>query len=201
MCAYIWHSIYDTHPAASESHRSGPKSQSHLSAPKCSNSVRAFRKIVEKACPMMTETVVNVQEAPNNNAAKTNASTTTESPLGWIKVNVDYFKTIPGLLKIAEFGIIELTMGDPLEHATGLEKRELLAKMGGNDNPFDQKVFKRGAGTRACPNEIPSAFDSRLVGCICDEEASSIMWMWLHKGEPRRCECGHWFSLVHKAPV
>lgn len=92
-------------------------------------------------------------------------------------------------------------MGDPLEHATGLEKRELLAKVAGNDNPFDLKVIKRGPGTKLQPNEIPSAFDSRIVGCICEEEATSINWMWLHKGEPKRCECGYWFNLVHKAPV
>ncbi|GJQ80745.1 hypothetical protein Trydic_g9337 [Trypoxylus dichotomus] len=93
------------------------------------------------------------------------------------------------------------TMGDPLEHATGLEKRELLAKVAGTENPFDLKVIKRGAGTKAQPNEIPSAFDARIVGCICEEDATSVNWMWLHKGQPRRCDCGHWFSLVQKAPL
>ncbi|KAL7031541.1 hypothetical protein ACKWTF_007044 [Chironomus riparius] len=58
-------------------------------------------------------------------------------------------------------------MNDPLEHATGIEKRELLAKAAGNENPFDMKVFKRGPGTKESPNLIPSAFDARLVGCIC----------------------------------
>ncbi|ENN75948.1 cytochrome c oxidase subunit 5B, mitochondrial [Dendroctonus ponderosae] len=96
----------------------------------------------------------------------------------------------------------KVTLGDPIEHATGLEKRELLAKLAGNDDPFDaNKVFKRGAGTKAQPNEIPSAFDARLVGCVCEEGSTSINWMWLHKGEPKRCECGNWFTLVHKAPV
>lgn len=58
-------------------------------------------------------------------------------------------------------------MNDPTEHATGIEKREMLAKQAGNENPFDMKVFKRGAGTKDVPNLIPSAFDARLVGCIC----------------------------------
>lgn len=58
-------------------------------------------------------------------------------------------------------------MNDPLDHATGLEKRELLAKAAGNDDPFDMKVFKRGAGTKDQPNCVPSAFEARLVGCIC----------------------------------
>jgi hypothetical protein len=67
-------------------------------------------------------------------------------------------------LLIFSFSVV---MNDPLEHATGIEKRELLAKAAGNDNPFDMKVFKRGPGTKDTPNLIPSAFDARLVGCIC----------------------------------
>lgn len=51
----------------------------------------------------MTETVVNVQEAPNNNAAPNKPHGGNDQPLAWIKINVDYFKTTPGLLKIAEF--------------------------------------------------------------------------------------------------
>lgn len=49
---------------------------------------------------MMTETVVNVQEAPNNNAA--NKPQTSEQPLSWIKINLDYFKTTPGIIKLVE---------------------------------------------------------------------------------------------------
>lgn len=52
---------------------------------------------------MMTETVVTVQEAPNNNAANKQQAPQADSPLSWIKINVDYFRTLPGLLKIAEF--------------------------------------------------------------------------------------------------
>lgn len=72
-------------------------------------------------------------------------------------------------------------MSDPVDHATGIEKRELLAKLAGNDNPFDMKVFKRGPGTKENPNLIPSAFDARLVGCICEEDQTFVQWMWLHQ--------------------
>lgn len=72
-------------------------------------------------------------------------------------------------------------MTDSMDHATGLEKRELLAKAAGNDNPFDMKVFKRGPGTKENPNCIPSAFDARLVGCICEEDQTFVQWMWLHQ--------------------
>ncbi|KAL3287206.1 hypothetical protein HHI36_001683 [Cryptolaemus montrouzieri] len=95
----------------------------------------------------------------------------------------------------------KVTLGDPMEHATGLEKRELLAKAAGNPNPFDLCVIKQGPGTRERPTEVPSAFDARIIGCICEEDATSVNWMWLYKGQAKRCECGHWFNLVHKAPV
>ncbi len=58
-------------------------------------------------------------------------------------------------------------MNDPLEHATGIEKRELLAMQAGDDNPFDMKVFKRAEGSKDAPTLIPSAFDARIIGCIC----------------------------------
>ncbi|GJQ87356.1 hypothetical protein Trydic_g17402 [Trypoxylus dichotomus] len=92
-------------------------------------------------------------------------------------------------------------MGDPIELATGLEKRELLSKLAGNVNPFDMRMMKRGIGTKSQPNEIPSAFEERLVGCICEEEQAHINWMWLVEGMPRRCECGFWFKLVKTAPL
>ncbi|KAF6197820.1 hypothetical protein GE061_008787 [Apolygus lucorum] len=93
------------------------------------------------------------------------------------------------------------SMPDPIEHATGLEKRELLAKVAGNDNPFDLLVLKRGPGTKENPNQVPSAFDSRILGCVCEEDATAVNWMWLHQGAPKRCGCGHWFQLTYKAPV
>ncbi|GLH08601.1 hypothetical protein R5R35_005674 [Gryllus longicercus] len=93
-------------------------------------------------------------------------------------------------------------MPDPIEHATGLEKRELLARQTGNEDPFDMKVIKRSmSSTRDKPNTIPSAFESRIIGCICEEDATCINWMWLYKGQQTRCECGHWFKLVDKPPV
>ncbi|CAH1135860.1 unnamed protein product [Ceutorhynchus assimilis] len=90
---------------------------------------------------------------------------------------------------------------DPIDHATGPEKREMLALVAGNDNLWDMKKMRRGAGTRTQPNEIPSAYECRMVGCVCEDESCSINYMWLYKGHPKRCECGHWFQLVQKAPV
>lgn len=88
--------------------------------------------------------------------------------LGYI--NIDRLKDFYILLFLSSLDYFYITvLTDPLDHATGLEKRELLARAAGNDNPFDMKVFKRGPGTKENPNLIPSAFDARLVGCICKD--------------------------------
>ncbi|GBP38861.1 Cytochrome c oxidase subunit 5B, mitochondrial [Eumeta japonica] len=92
-------------------------------------------------------------------------------------------------------------MHDPLDHATGIEKRELIAHLCGNCDPFNLLAFKRGPGTRQCPNLVPSAFTMRLVACSCHPRSMSISYMWLHKDEPKRCYCGYWFELVYAAPL
>lgn len=59
-------------------------------------------------------------------------------------------------------------MNDPIEHATGLEKKELLALAAGNDDPYHMKAIKRGPSTKENPTMIPSAFDARIIGCVCE---------------------------------
>merc|ERR1711872_945657 len=87
-------------------------------------------------------------------------------------------------------------MADPLEHATGLERQEREAWAAGNPDPFDMRVYKRVAGDKTTPTLVPSFYAKRLVGCICEEDATAINWMWLERGETKRCECGYWFQLT-----
>ncbi|XP_041358954.1 cytochrome c oxidase subunit 5B, mitochondrial-like [Gigantopelta aegis] len=95
----------------------------------------------------------------------------------------------------------KVTMPDALGHAVGPERFELLAKLAGNEDPFEMSVKARAKGTFEEPTLIPSLFEKRLVGCICEEDALSINWMYLHKGEPKRCECGYWFKLEAMQPT
>merc|ERR1712039_380192 len=77
-------------------------------------------------------------------------------------------------------------MPDPVEHATGLEKYELLAKLAGNEEN---------------PTIINAMDNYRMVGCVCAEEDTNIKWTWLSEGAPKRCECGFWMELKsHPAP-
>jgi len=41
-------------------------------------------------------------------------------------------------------------------------------------------------------------FTTTLTG---EEDSVSISWMFLYKGEPKRCECGNWFKLVELDPA
>ncbi|CAH0384836.1 unnamed protein product [Bemisia tabaci] len=90
---------------------------------------------------------------------------------------------------------------DPLEFTTGLQKRIILAELAGNPDPFNVFARKRGPGTKEQPNEVPSAYEARIIGCVCDEDSSHIKWMWVFKGAPKRCMCGNWFKLVYAPPV
>ena len=61
--------------------------------------------------------------------------------------------------------------------------------------------IKRRESTKDDPILIPSAFDSRIIGCICEDDQTYVNWMWVHAGSPRRCECGFWFKLEKKTPI
>jgi len=87
-------------------------------------------------------------------------------------------------------------MPDGLGHSVGPERWELLTRLAGNEDPFEMNIKKRASGTRSDPTLIPSMYEKRLVGCICEEDAISIKWMFLVKGEPKRCHCGYWYKLV-----
>merc|ERR1712083_194978 len=70
-------------------------------------------------------------------------------------------------------------MPDGVEHATGLEKYELLAKQAGNLDPFFLKAIARGKGTKDEPNIVNAMDNYRMMGCVCNEEDTNIKWMWL----------------------
>merc|ERR1711981_1017664 len=76
-------------------------------------------------------------------------------------------------ISISAWRTKEWEMSDPLDHATGLEKYELLAKQAGNDDPFFMKVRSRGKGTKDDPNIVDALDNFRMVGCVCNEIASS----------------------------
>ncbi|CAF0848745.1 unnamed protein product [Didymodactylos carnosus] len=82
-----------------------------------------------------------------------------------------------------------------------LNKRrfEYAMKFKGYDDPWGMMPVKRLANSSPeNANLVPSAFDKRLIGCVCNEDVYHIKWMYVHKGEPKRCYCGHWFKVVER---
>jgi len=88
---------------------------------------------------------------------------------------------------------------DPIEHATGIEKKQLLAQLQGDDR-YEPKVFHMRAGTKEEPNLVPSHLEARLVGCVCSPDQQYVNYMWVRKEDPKRCSCGYWFKLVPAEP-
>lgn len=68
-------------------------------------------------------------------------------------------------------------------------------------DPFFTKAIQREPSTKDKPIMVPSAFESRMLGCVCEEDQTYICWMWLHAGNAKRCECGHWFKLKKITPI
>lgn len=89
---------------------------------------------------------------------------------------------------------------DPLEHATGREKKMLLARLAGDDR-YEPKVYYRAEqSTKEKPNLVPSHFPERIVGCMCEPDSGHVNFMMIRKGTPKRCECGHWFKAIDADP-
>ncbi|KAF7219604.1 cytochrome c oxidase subunit 5B2 [Nothobranchius furzeri] len=83
------------------------------------------------------------------------------------------------------------------EQATGLERRTLEALKQGKD-PYSILKPKHYTGTKEDPHIVPSINNKRLVGCLCEEDNTAIVWFWLHDGDAQRCpSCGSHYKLVH----
>ncbi|MFH4973751.1 hypothetical protein AB6A40_000460 [Gnathostoma spinigerum] len=89
---------------------------------------------------------------------------------------------------------------DPLEAATGREKKMLLARLAGDDR-YEPKVYYRAeTSTREKPNLVPAHFNERIIGCMCEPDSGHVNFMIIRKGPPKRCECGHWFKAIDADP-
>ncbi|CAJ1067796.1 cytochrome c oxidase subunit 5B%2C mitochondrial [Xyrichtys novacula] len=83
------------------------------------------------------------------------------------------------------------------EQATGLERRTLQALKQGKD-PYSILKPKEYAGTKEDPHIVPCIGTKRLVGCLCEEDNTAIVWFWLHEGDAQRCpSCGSHYKLIH----
>ncbi|KTG42404.1 hypothetical protein cypCar_00011158 [Cyprinus carpio] len=80
------------------------------------------------------------------------------------------------------------------EQATGLEKKIMNAMKAGSPKEY--------AGSKSDPHLVPSITNKRIVGCVCEEDNTAVVWFWLHEGEAQRCpSCGSHYKLVpHELP-
>ncbi|XP_063066119.1 cytochrome c oxidase subunit 5B, mitochondrial [Engraulis encrasicolus] len=87
------------------------------------------------------------------------------------------------------------------EQATGMEKLVMHATKDGKD-PWSMYRPKEYAGSKEDPHLVPSITNKRIVGCVCEEDNTAVVWFWLHQGEAQRCpSCGAHYRLVaHELP-
>ncbi|XP_048406560.1 LOW QUALITY PROTEIN: cytochrome c oxidase subunit 5B, mitochondrial [Stegostoma tigrinum] len=93
---------------------------------------------------------------------------------------------------MSRLGAARITVSRPMassgiptdeEQSTGLERKTLQAMKKGMD-PYSIFKPKEYAGTKEDPHIVPSITEKRLVGCICEEDNTAIVWFWLHSGSP-----------------
>lgn len=90
----------------------------------------------------------------------------------------------------------EASMPDMAGHTVGPERWEVLSRTTkSNVDPFEFNIAEMQPSTIEKPNLVPSTEDTRIIGCICEEDSLAVTWLYLHQGETKRCECGHWFRL------
>ena len=86
---------------------------------------------------------------------------------------------------------------DITEKATGEHKLLLLAFENGFLDPYCNLPTERnGRGTKDNPVKVESFINERLVACVCEETQTYVKYTHVYKGEPKRCQCGHWLELV-----
>ncbi|XP_039496199.1 cytochrome c oxidase subunit 5B, mitochondrial [Drosophila santomea] len=108
----------------------------------------------------------------------------------------------PGQRPISTTQVQNSALIEDEQLVTGIQKREMLLAKQGCEDPWGfSKVIRRGSGRENDPTVVPSAFDARIVGCLCLDDRLP-KWMWIEKDEgPKRCECGHFFVLKNVPPV
>ncbi len=90
-------------------------------------------------------------------------------------------------------------MANPWDLLYGAERFEIAMKNKGYDDPYDMEPVKRKAVSSAAdPNIIQTLEDQRIIACICEQDTHHINYMWIAKGETKRCECGHFFKCVER---
>merc|ERR1712012_363487 len=100
-------------------------------------------------------------------------------------------------------GKVEADVGfpDSLGHTVGKARFEKLSELAGHPDPFEQQLWQQGEGSRQNPTLIPSNNYVRMIGHICEPDALVVSYLYLHKGEKKRCDCGHWFALVDDTTI
>ncbi|XP_027524821.1 cytochrome c oxidase subunit 5B, mitochondrial, partial [Corapipo altera] len=98
-------------------------------------------------------------------------------------------------VRVVSLGGVRVSLGGCLSHGCPPDPPT-------PQDPYSMFRPKRYAGTKEDPNLVPSITNKRIVGCVCEEDNSCVVWFWLHQGEAQRCpSCGAHYKLIpHELP-
>ncbi|KAI1904975.1 hypothetical protein AGOR_G00011200 [Albula goreensis] len=69
------------------------------------------------------------------------------------------------------------------EQATGMEKIVMQAIREGTD-PYNMFKPKQYAGSKLDPHLVPSITNKRIVGCVCEEDNTGVVWFGSMRARP-----------------
>ncbi|CAK0787891.1 hypothetical protein CVIRNUC_011113 [Coccomyxa viridis] len=113
-------------------------------------------------------------------------------------------REVPSLSSLGQRGVYtsprSFASGDvtlDLEHATGLERQELEAKLTTGKDMFHEDWLDAPFGTEDKPVEVTSSFSERIVGVPDPYDDSIVWWGNIHEGDPPKqiVEGGEFFVL------
>ncbi|KAJ7373848.1 Cytochrome c oxidase subunit 5B [Desmophyllum pertusum] len=84
------------------------------------------------------------------------------------------------------------------EQLTGKEKKEYDALAAGIEDPFCRKPYEGLPGTKDKPLEVMSMYNERIIGCVCEPDATLIVWRKLQLNEETRCRLWSLLQLVQR---
>jgi cytochrome c oxidase subunit 5b len=92
-------------------------------------------------------------------------------------------------------------LADPWDTLYGAERFEIAMKAKGFNDPYDSEaVARKAVSSREDPNivSVETSEDFRIVGCVCTPDTHHVNYIYVHRGETKRCECGEWFKCVDR---
>lgn len=167
-------------------------------------------RLAQPSVPLRVCVTSNASMSSSSPASSSSSSTPASQPKAGPGNPVPKRESIRSILASAFGGKVEpadpndepidakdIRLPHSVDHATGERKLFLLAFENGFLDPYSNlPVERNGRGTKDNPVPIEAFGNERIVACSCETTQNHLKYTWVYRGEPKRCQCGHWLKLV-----